>query len=456
MTSAAGQEIVQDLIARAQAAYAAQDMAAACTAVDEAVAQAPDHPALAFMQAQFRWEGWFEAVPLFERAALLNPGNTQVVRNFALALASEGQGERARRLLKGILARSPGWVEGHDTLATLRTTAGEDDPLRSFAEAVKREPSNTALLQAWFHKLAAAKNWNGAREVLALGNMPLLRLWIDCESGEAESDAAIFSAYAGSSDPGLALLQVRHALRHGDPVRALTLAEAQLGTPHAGQFWPYCSLCWRLLGDDRVDWLEGVPVYASIVDLDVPEQMLANLAVFLRGLHRMAAPYPEQSVRGGTQTERSLLLHHDSLIQQLRQRIVAAVSDWRDALPQKDRDHPLLSRKPTDIRFSGSWSVRLASGGHHSAHTHPHGWTSSAFYIVVPPESGREHAGELVLGMPPPELGLGLEPTQYITPKPGRLALFPSTTWHGTVPFEGVERLSVAFDVAPKAAGGTK
>ncbi|UIP06457.1 putative 2OG-Fe(II) oxygenase [Erythrobacter sp. SDW2] len=453
MIAAVAQETVPELVAKAQAAYAAQDMATACAAVDAAIAQMPDSPALAFMQAQFHWEGWFEATPLFERAALLNPGRRDVVRNAALALASEGQGERAMRLLDGILARNPAWIEGHDTLATLRTTAGGDDPLRSFAEAVTREPGNAALKQAWFHKLAAAKDWEGARKVLALGEMPLLGLWLDCESGAAGSDPAIFADYQRSNDPGLVLLQVRHALRHGDPARALLLAEGQLGTPHAGQFWPYVNLCWRLTGDERADWLERD--FARAIDLDLPQAMLADLAVFLRGLHRMAAPYPEQSVRGGTQTERNLLLHHDPLIGQLRSKITEAVRGWRDGLPD-DPVHPLLSRKPDAIRFSGSWSVRLAGGGHHSAHTHPHGWASSALYIVVPPETGRDHAGELALGMPPPELGLGLEPTQYITPRPGHLVLFPSTTWHGTVPFEGEERLTVAFDVAPATTRSTR
>ena len=36
-------------------------------------------------------------------------------------------------------------------------------------------------------------------------------------------------------------------------------------------------------------------------------------------------------------------------------------------------------------------------------------------------------------------------------PKPGRLALFPSYMWHGTVPFTTDEsRLTIAFDAVPK------
>ena len=38
---------------------------------------------------------------------------------------------------------------------------------------------------------------------------------------------------------------------------------------------------------------------------------------------------------------------------------------------------------------------------------------------------------------------------RYVEPRPGRLVLFPSWMWHGTVPFGAGERLTVAFDVAP-------
>lgn len=43
---------------------------------------------------------------------------------------------------------------------------------------------------------------------------------------------------------------------------------------------------------------------------------------------------------------------------------------------------------------------------------------------------------------------LGLKPAQLVEPKVGRLVLFPSTMWHGTVPFADAERMTVAFDVA--------
>jgi hypothetical protein len=61
----------------------------------------------------------------------------------------------------------------------------------------------------------------------------------------------------------------------------------------------------------------------------------------------------------------------------------------------------------------------------------------------------REDAGWLTLGEPDSLLGIDLAPWRKIEPKVGQLVLFPSTMWHGTVPFEHGERMTVAFDVAP-------
>jgi hypothetical protein len=38
----------------------------------------------------------------------------------------------------------------------------------------------------------------------------------------------------------------------------------------------------------------------------------------------------------------------------------------------------------------------------------------------------------------------------HVEPEVGRLVLFPSYMWHGTVPFSGDDhRMTIAFDVAP-------
>ena len=107
------------------------------------------------------------------------------------------------------------------------------------------------------------------------------------------------------------------------------------------------------------------------------------------------------------------------------------------------------------MAFGPSWSVRLAGGGYHAAHFHPGGILSSACYISLPSDMAGSDgkAGWLEIGRPPPELGLDLPPLASFEPVPGRLALFPSFLFHGTRPFTGGERLTVAFDLVPVTMG---
>ncbi|MBL0965493.1 MAG: hypothetical protein IBJ05_01405, partial [Blastomonas sp.] len=49
-------------------------------------------------------------------------------------------------------------------------------------------------------------------------------------------------------------------------------------------------------------------------------------------------------------------------------------------------------------------------------------------------------------------LGLGPRPAHLVAPAEGRLVIFPSYMWHGTLPFESVgHRMTVAFDAMPQA-----
>ena len=201
-------------------------------------------------------------------------------------------------------------------------------------------------------------------------------------------------------------------------------------------------------GDPRFLWLEHNAEYASIVDLPVSNQQLSGLADVLRSLHKHQKPYLEQSVNGGTQTDRNLFFNPDERIQWIRRLILQAVSDYADQLPLPEEAHPLLGQTPDEPRFAGAWSVVLGPRGYHSTHTHVQGWLSSAFYVALPDDMGASPAGYLSFGNTPPELGLNLKPIKEVQPKAGRLVLFPSYYWHSTIPFAEGERQTIAFDIA--------
>lgn len=430
-------------------------------ALARAHAMAPENPLALLLHAQSRFELGHPAAHLFAQARARLPANPEVIRNEALALAAEGRVDDGIAMLARALDAEPGWIDGHRALASLRWTHGRADPFAGYARAVAAQPANGALWMAWFGALAQQRDWPAARTVLAsaiaaLGETRPLRLaavLVAVESGERDAARALLAETGAEDDPGLSLCRIRFALRDGDPAAARDEAMAMLAGAAATLAWPYLGLAWRMLGDPAADWLEGDPRFVGEYEVGLTPDDLTALASTLRPLHVASAPYADQSVRGGTQTDRSVLLRHEPILQRARVALTAAVETHVAALPPPDPRHPLLGRPRAPLRIAGSWSVRLTGGGRNVAHTHPRGWLSSAFYVSLPdPVPGDPpDAGWLALGTPPPELGLGLRPTRTIAPATGRLVLFPSTMWHSTLDFAAGERLNIAFDMVPAA-----
>jgi hypothetical protein len=267
--------------------------------------------------------------------------------------------------------------------------------------------------------------------------------------GDVPAADAAFMRIATVSDIMLALRRVRHALRTGRLDEALSEIERWMGTPDMAPMWPYAASAWRLSGDPRVTWLEGAAELVRVTDITAHLPPLDRLRAVIERLHQTNGEQLDQSVRGGTQTDGILLARIEPEIRALRIAIGEAIQAYIGDLPSSDTGHPTLNaRRDRRPRLTGSWSVRLRGGGHHANHTHPAGWLSSAFYLAVPEADGSEpEAGWLTFGEPPAELGLSLPAFRKIEPRPGQLALFPSTMWHGTRPFPAGERLTVAFDV---------
>ena len=435
-----------------------QRYAEAETALAASAAQFPADPALAFGLAQTRFELGHRAAHLFAQAAALSGDHPDIARNQALALIAEGRSDEARELLAARLARCPDWLDGHKALAVLNWTAGDQQHFSDhLGAACRAQPGNAALWLAWFRNLAQARDWNAALQVLdeaerQLGTTPAIavsRLFVAVESG-APGAADLIAATAHYRGDVSSLCRIRHALRSGDAKAAQAEALPLVQGASAALYWPYLSLAWRLLGDGRAEWLDQPDVLIRTLETGLSAADLGAVAAVLRGLHTSAQPYLEQSVRGGTQTDRSVLLRHEPELAALKVRLLELTADYIAALPPPDPAHPLLGApRGGPLLLEGSWSVRLTAQGHNVPHTHAMGWLSTAFYVALPAKCqlGAAPAGHLALGTPPTELALPLQPYRTIEPAPGRLAVFPSTMWHSTVPFDDGERLVIAFDI---------
>lgn len=442
-----------------------QRMAKAAAALARAVELQPDNHTYISLHAQTRYESGIPAAQQFRRALNLAHEDVRALRGLALALAAEGRGEAAQELLVGTLLENPAWIEGHQCLASLRWTAGDQQGFASsYVGACNAQPKNLALRLAWFRAIAQARDWEGARHIIAEGerifgatrDFTVAKLFIASESGDRAQAEQLFEQTATLRDAVRDIAWVRHCLRTQRPEQAEAVALELLNTPSAAVIWPYLALIWRLRGDARADWLDGAPPCIRVFDLDISPAEWDELGELLRRLHTARSPYLEQSVRGGTQTNGQLFFRPEPIIHRVKTQVEAAIREYIAALPDPVPGHPLLGpARDRRILYSGSWSVRLQGSGFHVSHTHAMGWISSALYVALPEpgQLGAAPAGQLSFGTPPPELGLSLPAYQQVEPKRGRLVLFPSTLWHCTLPFNAGERLTIAFDVKNNSPG---
>jgi tetratricopeptide (TPR) repeat protein len=442
-----------------------EDLAPAVEAFTKAAALAPGDALVAHSLARAAMEAGLPAVELFDRARALAPNDASVLLGQAAARFAADDLAGAIAGLDRVLADNPGWLEGHATAARLRYAGGDSDGLTASLEhALAAQPRELALWRAladtWMH----GERYDRALEVIAraraaAGSSPAfdaLEAVCIAEQGETERADTLFAALGPIEHITMAARYMRHLLRAGRPEEASRFADGWAGRDPDNYLVPYQSAAWRLLGDPRWQWLEGDERLIGVYDLAERIPSLEALAECLRGLHLSQHHPLEQSLRGGTQTDGPLFSRIEPEIRALRAAIVAAVETYIAALPAPDARHPTLLARRAPVRFSGSWSVRLAGAGFHVNHVHPAGWISSAFYAALPEAAmgGPAHDGWLSIGEAS-ELGLELPPIRLVEPKPGRLVLFPSTIWHGTRPFSAGERLTVAFDVAKPAQEGS-
>lgn len=427
----------------------------------EAARLAPSDVSIAHGHARVAMEAGLDAEKLYERARALAPRNGALIIGQAAARAAIGKGDLGAAGLKAAVEGSPMWLAGYEQLAQLLATLGRvDEATASLERALDRFPNAVPLWETFLNVQLRRGSYQTLKAIVeraeaAGASSPEFAIYKGIHAAEFDEEtfpSALFDGAPATADAPLGTWRIRHLLRLGSADAALPFIDRELQRDQSAALWAYASTAWRLAGDPRSAWLEGDPRLVTVIDISESLPHLPELASTLRSLHVARGEYLDQSVRGGTQTDGPLFSRIDPVIRKLRKAIVTAVEKHVSQLPPLDPNHPTLRhRRDRLVRFSGSWSVRLNSGGRHSNHVHPLGWISSALYVSLPPRAGddQDDSGWLTLGEPDALLGIDLPPWRKIEPKPGQLVLFPSWMWHGTVPFSEGERLTVAFDVAP-------
>jgi tetratricopeptide (TPR) repeat protein len=387
----------------------------------------------------------------------------------ARAVQSQGRFEQAEQLLREALKRRPLYLDALRDLAQLRwmCTALAEEALRPLETALLAAPDEPELILLKAQVLTAAADAPAA--------LALLRRASAAQPGHARLAHALANAalQAGEVAESLAAAQRAVALAPAESATHMAWIDALLvlgewrHAEQAALAWQARSpldqhvlarlaTAWRMLQDPRYGQLYDFDGLVSVLQLATPPgwaslgDYLAELAAALHAEHQYRTHPFQQSIRHGSQVPNILQLPHP------------ATQALAFALDEPIREHlarlgtggdPVRALNRGSYTTHGGWSIRMQAGGRHVNHVHPEGWISSACYVEAPPALVGQQ-GFLKLGEP----GIPLDPLppaeRFVEPQLGRIVLFPSYMWHGTIPFaaDGV-RMSVAFDLVPGPPG---
>ncbi len=411
-----------------------------------------------------------EALALFEHAKTIAPDLVAVDYHRGGTLQRLERHDESIEAYRRAVAANPLDLAAHLELNSLLYRLRRDDEyLRSFDDAAKRAPKSALLPYNKSLFLSRNGNFAKAREeleranALEPGNQNVLNgLAVALTGlGEFEKATAVYAETLKRA-PGDVLLRTNFAgtlLQAGDAKRAFEMATSAVRlAPLDQNAIATLDVALRALDDARADELTDYERFVQVFDLEPPEGF-ADMDAFnealnhyLDHLHTDSREYVDQTLRGGTQTfDRIFFAGHD-LVEAIRVRIEEAVARYIESMRDAPT-HPLLGRRRQTFQFAGSWSSRLHDCGFHTNHIHPKGWISSCYYIALPDAvadtEGKQ--GWLKLGEPSFKAHLKDPIRRVVQPKPGRLVLFPSYMWHGTVPFRSSQdRTTIAFDAVPK------
>ena len=448
-----------------------------------------------------RLDRWPEALECFRRAATSDSVNAKV--EYAAMLREMGRDEEAAQVAQQALALGRNHPGAWSMIGRILQDQGRLDE----AEAAYRQAVALAPFEFMLHHTLAELLWartadpelTAAPLVQALrqsATPPLVALRAKLYNRAGRPDAAyamladavrqvptepvLLSAvasaamFAGDVDAAVGYAERSVAVNGGAAVAQTLLAETCLAAGQGDraaaildellkaqpQDQKLLALLWiarRLTHDPRYHELYDYETMVGVYELPTPKgwsnlpAYLADLAAVLKGLHVMRSDPLDQSLRNGTQTEQNLALSTDPVVAAFFETVMTPIREHAEKLG-RGRD-PLRARNAAKQLIKAGWSAKLQPGGFHANHLHPQGWLSSAFYVELPGAVDRDDGrreGWLKMGEPGLVTRPALQPEHYVKPAPGRLVLFPSYMWHGTVPFSGEEsRLTVAFDVVP-------
>jgi tetratricopeptide (TPR) repeat protein len=408
-----------------------------------------------------------DAIEALEAALVLRPGAPVTLANLGACLIEAGRAGEAVPHLRAALAADARHFDALNNLGiALARTGQPGDALAAYDRALALRPDH---LDAQLNRIDALMAHDGAAAMAAvravLSRHPAHPRAANQLGTLLEATGALdeaISVYRGAIDSGglnhpIGVNLARVLVQAGRPQEAVRVADRliealpSVTTPLALK----CAALERAGEAEALEALMGLARFVRVIDIEEVEGF-ASREGFDRALADELAAHPSLTfepeglvTRRGRQSD-DLADETTPALAALGGIARAAIANYLASLPAGE--HPFQRARPTDWSLT-LWGTILSPGGEVGAHIHAPNWLSGVYYPALPDVIGAGEEGWLAMGALPEQLGGGGTLHRY-EPRAGRLILFPSYVWHGTLPFSGhLPRLSFAFDCVPAGIG---
>ena len=366
-----------------------------------------------------------EAVASYHKALAIKPDYAEAHSNLGNALKGLGRPVEAVASYQKALAIKPDYAMAHNNLgATLKDLGKLEEAVASYRKALDLKPDYTEAHSNLAVTLKALGKLEAALQIFESIDTP------ECYAKVLECLFAL-GEYDKFYEKQAASVQKNEINTRVAAINAFASHQLNRSNPD-----PFCPTP-----------LNFVRVYEILDGVDDAGGFLRDLMDDLQSREAVWEP-PGKTTNQGFQTAANLFDRPNGRLADLEQIIKDYIEKYR--LEFSSKDCVFIRSFPKNISLT-SWFVRLLKGGHQTEHIHPDGWLSGVFYLQVP-KFLNESEGSIEFTLYgydyPNHKNL---PNLVYTPKVFDIALFPSSLFHRTIPFNSQEeRQSIAFDLVPK------
>ena len=366
-----------------------------------------------------------DAVASHRKALALNPDYAEAHSNLGVALQELGKLDEAAESCRKALAINPEHTEAHSNLGAVLLDLGRlDEAVASYLKALAIKPG---FAEAQYSLGIIYRGLGQEEKAIAFFK----------ESGIRDSEEELLRCLykSGKFEEFNENLQVISKKKPASALISSLSVHASINFKQPDNY-NFCKKPLDFSYQNRFECL-----------FENDEKLMQSL---LRDIRCNKKDSKTQSlIKLGEQSSGNLFNYSEPSFACLLDLIMAEIERYRAHF--KGEECLLISQWPPKTKLKG-WYVRMQSGGHLDAHIHESGWVSGTIYLSLP-ENVSHDEGRIELGLHGNNYPLMHEnfPTKTLPIKTGDIVLFPSSTFHRTIPFSSdEERISIAFDVIPR------